>query len=133
MLNCCIICRIYISFQLNECVGINKITFSMPLVRKWNMFENNACMLVCMYIITKYFCSRSLVCSKTVHFPLLHGPNNVRDQIALKIKLLSVCCVITGNLESFIILKDHMLVFRRCWRMVWHAIWWSLYVCMVTI
>jgi len=43
-----------------------------------------------MYVITKHFCSRSLVCSKTVHSPLLHGPNNVQDQIALKIKLLSV-------------------------------------------
>jgi len=73
----------------------------MPLVRKWNMFENNACMSVCVCVcvyvyVCMYACnhqaffSRSLVCSKTVHFPLLRGPNNVRDQIALKIKLLSV-------------------------------------------
>ena len=48
----------------------------MPLVRKWNMFENNVCMCVCMYVITKRFCSRSLVCSKKVHFPLLHDPND---------------------------------------------------------
>jgi hypothetical protein len=71
----------------------------MPLVRKWNMFESNVCISVCMYVITKHFCSRLLVCSKTVRFPLLHGPNNVRDQIALKIKLLSVCCVVTGNFQ----------------------------------
>lgn len=52
MLNCCIICRINTSFQLNECVGRYKIPCSMPLATKWNMFENNVCMSVCMYAIT---------------------------------------------------------------------------------
>jgi hypothetical protein len=52
-----------------------------------------------MYVITKHFCSRSLACSKTVHFPLLHAPNNVRDQIALKIKISPVCSVVTGNFQ----------------------------------